>query len=173
MRCAYIVPAKVFRLLDGVWQLLVQRFRQEECTDSAQQKQGAQYIVGCTYIHSRAQIDQIRSEHANGICQYGAQSDARLTHARRIDLEALQIGREEGECIEELDERGQVNHQRFEALIARIHNDGQAGEERDEKRHGVGKASSVLVACMRESKKASSRDQLEGAADSPICRPTT
>lgn len=112
MRIAtYVVPAKVLRLLDGVWQLLVQRFRQEECTDSAQQKQGAQYVVGCTYIHCRPQIHQIRCEHANRIGQNGAQCDACLAHAGRIDLEALQIDREESQRIEELNERGQVDHQ--------------------------------------------------------------
>lgn len=111
-RCAtYIVPAKVFRLLDGVWQLLVQRFGQEECPDSAQQKQGAQDIIGCTYIDCCAQIYQIRGQYTDCIGQYRAQSNARLTQTGRIDLKALQIRGEEGECIEELDERGQVNHQ--------------------------------------------------------------
>lgn len=112
MRIAtYVVPAKVLRLLDGVWQLLVQRFGQEECTDAAQQKQGAQYVVGCTYIHSRAQIHQIRCEDANRIGQNGAQCDACLAHAGWVYLEALQIDREESQRIEELNKRGQVDHQ--------------------------------------------------------------
>lgn len=129
------MPAKVLRLLDGVWQLLVQRFGEEECTDSAQQKQGAQYVVRCTYIHCRPQINQIRCEDANRIGQYGAQCDACLAHAGRIDLEALQIDGEESQRIEELNKRGQVDHQRLVALIRGIHNDGQAGEKGDKQRN--------------------------------------
>lgn len=129
MAVAYIVPAKVLCLLDSVWQLLVQRLGQEQGSDSAQQKQGAQYIVRRAYIHRRPQVHQVRCEHSDRIRQNGAQGNARLSHARGVDLQALQIGREKGERVEELDEGGQVDHQPLESLIRRIGNDGQAGEE--------------------------------------------
>lgn len=150
MASTYIVPAKVLCLLDGVWQLLVQRLGQEHRTDSAQQKQGAQNVVRRAYIHRGAQVHQVRSQHPDRIRQNGAQCDARLSHARGVDLQALQIGREEGERVEKLDEGGQVDHQPLEALVRRIGDDGQAGEERDEEGHRIGKAPPVLVACRME-----------------------
>lgn len=133
MADAYIVPAKVPCLLDGVWQLLVQGLWQKQGTDSAQQKQGAQYIIRSAYVNCRPQIHQIRGQHANRIRQNGAQCNARLTHARRIDLQALQIGRKECNRIEKFDERGQIDHQPLVALIRGIGNDGHAGDEGDEK----------------------------------------
>jgi len=140
------VLSKVPGLLHGVRQLLVQGLREEEGSDAAQQEEDAQDVVRRPDVHGGAQVDQVRGQHSDGVGQDGAQGHARLPHARGIDLQALQIGREEGEGVEELDERGQVDHQALVPLVRRIHNDGQTGDERDEERNRVGEAPPVRIA---------------------------
>lgn len=138
--------AKVTRLLHGVRQLLVQGLRQEESSNAAQQKENAQDVVRCPDVHGGAQVDQVRGQDSDSVGQNGAQRHARLSHARGIDLQALQVHREKGERVEELDERGQVDHEVLVPLIRRIHNDGQAGDERDEEGYGVGEPPAVRIA---------------------------
>lgn len=88
----------------------MQRLGQKQCRDAADKKQYAQNVVGRSNIHGGAQVNEIWRANANGICENRAQRDARLTHAGRINLHALQIDREEGQRIEELDESGQTHH---------------------------------------------------------------